>query len=150
LRLRLAGWLLRPARLLRDGPLRRLPAADGLGATLPGWLAWLARRAGALPCRQDGEVVVRDRVLKLFPEETLVDEHIDSRRVGVGELALEQPYGVDILLAAEDELFFPLALDLLFPHRHDDSHHDGHDAHRYQQGRHRIAALVIARLTLTS
>ena len=91
-------------------------------------------------------------ILELLAEEPLLDEHVDVRRVRVGVLALEQPDRVDVLLAAEDQLFFLLALRGVFPDRHGDGHHDGHDAHGDQQRRHRVARCLGCRVltTLTS
>jgi len=92
--------------------------------------------------RQRHEVVVGDRVLVFLPQVPLAYQQINVRRVRVGGLALEQCNGVDVLLAAEDQLLFLLALRHLFPHRHGDGEHDGHDAHGDQESGHRVSPFV--------
>jgi len=57
---------------------------------------------------------------------------------------------MNVLLSPEDELFLALTLGLVFPDRHRDGHHDGRNAHRDQQRRHRVTALVGAPIALTT
>jgi hypothetical protein len=107
------------------------------------WLARLSRRAGRA---EEIEVVVRDGILVLLPEEVPLHEDIHACRVGSG-LPLEQPDGAHVLLPAEDELFFLLALGLVAPHGHRDGHQDRHHRDRHQQGRHRVACFAVTCLT---
>lgn len=83
------------------------------------------------------EVVVRDRVLELLPEEVPLHELIDARGRGA-ELVLEQADRADVLLPAPDELFFLLALGLVPPHGQRNRHHDRHDCQRHEQCSHGI------------
>jgi hypothetical protein len=109
----------------------------------------------SLRLRERHEVFVRDRVFVLLPQEFLLDEHVECRRVRVRKFPLEHANRVCDLLAAEDQLFFLLALNHLFPDRHDDGHHRGHDGDADNQGGHRVAVMrapsrPLSPFTLTS
>ena len=99
------------------------------------------RVAGVLAGENRCEVVVRDRVFVLLAKESLGDEHVEVRRIGVCVLALEQPDGVRVLLAAENQLLFLLSLRGLLPHWQCNGEHHGHDAHRDEEHRHGVAGL---------
>ena len=51
---------------------------------------------------------------------------------------------MDVLQAAEDELFFFFALRGVLPDGHGDGQHHRHDAHGDEQGRHCIPSLAAA------
>jgi hypothetical protein len=98
------------------------------------------RRTRRRLARYDGdEVVVRDRIFVFLTQEVLFDQHIQIGRRGVRELALKEANCMSVLLPAEYQLLFFLALGHLFPHWHGDCHHDGHDAQGNQQDHHRVA-----------
>jgi hypothetical protein len=101
-----------------------------------------SRDAGRCADGQGHEIVVGNRVFVLFPQVPLAHQQIGVRRVRVGGFALEQRDGVDVLLAAEDQLLFLLALGHLSPDWHGHREHDRHDAHGDQEDGHRVAAFV--------
>jgi hypothetical protein len=102
----------------------------------------ISRCAGlSLRLSERHEVFVRNRVLVLLPQEFLLDEHVERRGVGAGELPLEHADRVRDLLAAEDQLLFLLTLDHLLPDGHDNGHHHGHDSDTDNQGSHGVAGL---------
>jgi hypothetical protein len=86
------------------------------------------------------EIVVGNRVLVFLAEKALLDQHVERRRVGVGELPLEQGNRAHVLVAAEHQLFLFFARHHVGPDRQQSSHDDGHHAHADQQGCHRVAA----------
>jgi len=90
----------------------------------------------------DLEIVVRDRVLVLLPQEFLLDQDVDGRGEGVRVASLEEHDGAPVLLAAPNELFFLLALGEVAPDRQRGGHQHGHHAHAHEQGRHGVAPLV--------
>jgi hypothetical protein len=104
----------------------------------------LARlQAPLLRClRQRHEVFARDRVLVLFAEELLLDEQIEGRRKRVCIAALKQADRVHVLLAAEDELFFFLSLDLMFPDRHGRRHDNRHHGDADNESSHGVPVVV--------
>ena len=112
----------------------------GSGATLR--RGWRGRSRHGLAGENRLEIVLRDRILVPLPEKVLLDEDIERRRIRVGVLSPEQANSPRVLLAAENQLLFLLALRDLLPDGHRDRHHDGHDAHGDEQSGHRIAALT--------
>jgi hypothetical protein len=95
------------------------------------------RSSLALP--QEQEVVARNRVLVLLPQELLVDEQVHVRRQGAGRPALEDRWRV--LLAAEHKLGFLLARGRLAPDRHGHSQHDRHHGECDEQRDHGVPRL---------
>jgi hypothetical protein len=102
----------------------------------------LTRLTGCRGRAHEIEVVVRDRVLVLLAEEMPLDEHIHARREHP-VLPLEQANRAGVLVPAEDELFFLLALRLLAPHGHRDGHQDRHHRQRHEQRGHRVTSLAL-------
>src|SRR4030095_10005867 len=63
------------------------------------------RRSGNRLAGQNGlEVVVSNGILELLPNEALLHQHIDTRRVRVCELHPVQANRAHVLLAAEEQL----------------------------------------------
>ena len=89
---------------------------------------------------------LRHRVLVLLAQEPTLDERVDARREGIGDvrvLGSKEGDGAGVLLAAEDELGFFLPLRLVPPDRHRHRHQNRHDGERDEQGRHRVPALPL-------
>ena len=128
----------RPAAEARGllGRLLRLPRAATLrvlGAA--GRTSDLARHAAGA---DQFEVLTGDRVLVFLAEEVAVHQQVHAVREGL-RARLVEPKGPHVLLAAEDELLFLLALGLVAPHRKGRAHQDRHHGHRDQQRRHGVA-----------
>jgi hypothetical protein len=106
--------------------------ATDLLTTLPG------NAAGG---RNWDKVLPGDRVFVLLADVAPLDERVNAGGQCLGLRAVE-PNRTDVLLAAEDELGFFLALGLVTPHRHRDGHQDRHHRERDEQRRHCIACLA--------
>src|SRR6185436_11844881 len=127
----------------RAGHLRAAGRArlDARGTTgLP--TACAARDRGVLPgkrrARADrNEVAVGDRVLELLADVPALDQHVDTGRQRL-VLRLEQANRADVLLPAEDELLFLLALDVVAPHGQRNRHQHRHDRQRHEQRGHGV------------
>jgi hypothetical protein len=68
-------------------------------------------------------------------------EHVHARRECL-TLRLEEPDGADVLLAAEGQLCFLLALRFAAPYRQRGGHQDRHHRQRHQQRGHRVTTLT--------
>jgi hypothetical protein len=88
--------------------------------------------------RQRHEILARDRVLVLLSQKLLLDEQVYGRRIGACILALKQTDRVDVLLAAEHQLFFFFSLGRVLPDRHRRRHDDGHDGNADNEGSHGV------------
>src|SRR5436190_3735090 len=137
--------LLRAARLTeapRGGAAGTRRAAAGQGASaglarLPR-LTRLARRSGRA---QVLELLAGDRVQVFLAQVVPLHQHVDARRQRP-HLGLEEADGAEVLLAAENELRFLLALGLVPPHRQRDGHQYRHHRQRHQQRGHRVPRLT--------
>src|SRR4029079_1744440 len=104
--------------------------------------ACAARDRGVLPGerrpRADRhEVVVGDRVLELLPDVAALDQDVDTGRQRL-VLRLKEANRANVLLPAEDELFFLLALDVVAPHGQRNRHQHRHDRQRHEQRGHGV------------
>jgi hypothetical protein len=87
------------------------------------------------------EVLAGDGIFEFLADVTSLDQQIDAGGQGL-RFRLVQPNSADVLLAAEDELGFLLALSLVTPHGHRDGHQHRHDRERHEQRRHRVTGLA--------
>ena len=93
--------------------------------------------------------VRRHRVRVLLAQEPLFDEHVDARRKGARVAPLPESDRAGVLLAAEDEFGFALALDGMPPRRHGDAHQHRHDGEADEEAGHGVAPFAALRaLTL--
>lgn len=92
------------------------------------------------------ELVVGDGILELLAQVMPLHQHVNAGRQGLRP-GLEETNRADVLLAAEDELRFLLALRLVAPHRQGGGHQHCHHGQRHQQGRHRVAFFAAAHRT---
>jgi hypothetical protein len=90
------------------------------------------------------KILVGDGILELLAQKTAGDQDVEIRRQdpGAGPF-LEQADGPGVLLAAENELRFPLAAGHLLPGGHHGRHQDGGHAHAYEQGGHCVSFLTV-------
>ena len=138
----------------RPGRRRRAAAARLAGLPCPGLpcpglpggstLRTSAERNGLPPlagdraARGDGqEILASDGILELLADVPPLDQHVDARRQRLG-LHLVEPNRTNVLLPAEDELFFLLALRFVAPHRQRGGHQDRHHGQGDQQRGHRV------------
>ena len=91
--------------------------------------------------RNRDEVFTGDRVFEFLADVTALDQDVDAGRQRLG-LRVVEPNRADVLLPAEDELGFLLALRLVTPHGHRDRHQHRHHGKRHEQRRHRVACLA--------
>src|SRR5262245_6017324 len=84
------------------------------------------------------EVVVRDRILVLLPQEVPLNQRVEAGRQRL-IARLEQPDRAHVLLAAKHELFFLLTLGVVPPDRQRDRHQHGHHGQRNEQRGHCVA-----------
>lgn len=130
-------------------PSSRRTAAARLRAAGAGLPATGAAAAGRLPAlagdaaagRNRDEVFAGDRVFEFLADVTALDQDVDAGGQRLG-LRVVEPNRADILLPAEDELGFFLALRLVTPHGHRDRHQHRHHGKRHEQRRHRVACLA--------
>jgi hypothetical protein len=112
----------------------------------------LAALAGAARTARRAEVdsseyqlkfaILGHRILVLLPKELLLHQHVDVRRTGAwAHLPLEQSNRPNVLLAAEHQLRFLLALSLVPPRREHCAHQDRHHREGHEQRRHRVAGV---------
>jgi hypothetical protein len=127
----------------RAGRLRRA-AERASGGTPAARLHGLPRRTRLRLLRpaERLEVVVRNRVLVFLADEVSIHERVESGRKR-SHLGLVQANRANVLLAAEDELFFLLALGLVPPHGQYDRHQDRHHRQRHQQRGHRVTVTIL-------
>jgi hypothetical protein len=141
----------RRARLLRSlspptGQLGLTPARRLTPSTW-GILNTRLRRLNASRRNDDKFAILHHRIFELLSKESLLHQYVDARRIHARAiLPLIQRNGLRVLLAAEDQFHFLLALRLMAPHWQRCGHQDRHHPETDQQRRHRISAL--AALTL--
>ena len=82
-------------------------------------------------------------ILVLLAEKALLNQQVDGRRCGIGELSLENSDCTRVLLAAKDELLFLFALSHVRPDRQHHAHQDRHYAQAHQQRGHSVASLTL-------
>src|SRR6185295_8133766 len=87
--------------------------------------------------------VLGHRVLELLAEEVLVQQDVHVRRKRVRVLALKEHDGARVLLAAEDQLRFLLALGRRLPRGQGHGEEDRHDGHGGEQCRHGEAVACV-------
>jgi hypothetical protein len=83
------------------------------------------------------EVLAGDGIFEFPADVPPLDQHVDARRQRLG-LHLVEPNRTNVLLPAEDELFFLLALRFVAPHRQRGGHQDRHHGQGDQQRGHRV------------
>jgi hypothetical protein len=126
-------------RIARTKPARRRAGLTRLQWRRPAAANGLASLPGNRPRRRDrNEVLPADRILVFLPQVTSLHQHVDTGRKGA-IASLEQADGADVLLPAEDELFFLLPLGIVTPHGERDGHQDRHHRERDEQRGHRVA-----------
>ncbi len=85
------------------------------------------------------EIFLSDRIEVFLAKEPALDQDVDARRERVRVLCAVQGYRTRVLLAAEDQLRFLLALGSVAPRRERDAHEDGHHGEADKQRRHGVA-----------
>jgi hypothetical protein len=101
----------------------------------PGTLTW----DGGLCSDPDHvEIFLSDRIEVLLAKEPALDQDVDARRERVRVLCAVQGYRTRVLLAAEYQLRFLLALGGVAPRRERDAHEDGHHGEADKQRRHGV------------
>ena len=146
-----AAWC---GRACRSG----LPAAPSvlllslqpsLGRRLTATLRTTTRlHASLLRClRQRKEVFAGDGIFVFPPQELLLDEQLEVRRIGVCIFALKQADGVHVLLASKHQLCFFFALSGVLPSRHCGRHDNGHDSNADNDRSHGVPVVSLTSIS---